>query len=95
MARIFSSECAYRPNWSVATLRELRRSKSTETKMEKPAYRISELLELSPIGRTTLFRAIRRGDLPARKIGRATIVLARDFEEFLANLPHAFAGGRH
>ena len=41
----------------------------------------------SGIGRTLIFRAIQRGDLRARKLGRRTIVLRDDLTEFLKSLP--------
>jgi hypothetical protein len=51
------------------------------------AYRIPEVCELSGLGRTSIYSAIKAGHLVARKFGRATIVLAQDFETFLRNLP--------
>jgi excisionase family DNA binding protein len=51
------------------------------------AYRITEVCKASGLGRTTIYAAIKSGDLSARKCGRATIVLADDLETFLRNLP--------
>lgn len=39
------------------------------------------------LGRTTVFAAIKAGDLVARKYGRRTIVLSGDLAAFLRGLP--------
>jgi hypothetical protein len=57
--------------------------------MPKTAYRIRELAEAGPFGKTFIFDAIAKGRLTARKAGAATVVLASDWEDFLANLPKA------
>uniref|UniRef100_A0A9E7ZLD8 DNA-binding protein n=1 Tax=Bosea sp. NBC_00436 TaxID=2969620 RepID=A0A9E7ZLD8_9HYPH len=51
------------------------------------AHRIDDLVRQGPFGRTGLFAAIKAGKLKARKFGRSTIVLHRDWLEFLENLP--------
>lgn len=53
----------------------------------KTAYRIDELVRTGPLGRTSLYEAIRTGQLRARKFGKRTFVLATDFEVFLNSLP--------
>jgi hypothetical protein len=50
------------------------------------AYRISDVCKITRLGRTTIYAAIKSGDLIARKYGRATIVLADDLEAFLRSL---------
>jgi hypothetical protein len=57
--------------------------------MPKTAYRIRELAEAGPFKKTFIFAAIANGRLTARKAGAATVVLASDWEDFLANLPKA------
>ena len=57
--------------------------------MPKTAYRIRELAEAGPFKKTFIFDAIAKGRLTARKAGAATVVLAADWEKFLANLPKA------
>jgi hypothetical protein len=52
-------------------------------------YTIAELAELSGVGRTLLFVAIKSGLLKAKKWGRRTIILVDDAEEFFKNLPDA------
>jgi Helix-turn-helix domain len=51
------------------------------------AYRIPEVCELTALGRTSVYAAIKSGDLVARKWNRCTIVLAEDLAAFLRNLP--------
>jgi hypothetical protein len=51
------------------------------------AYRIPHVCELTGLGRTSVYAAIKSGALVARKWNRRTIVLAEDLAAFLANLP--------
>src|SRR5215204_2562444 len=51
------------------------------------AYSIPELVELGPASRSTLYIAISQGRLIAHKLNRRTIVLRRDWEAFLDDLP--------
>jgi excisionase family DNA binding protein len=51
------------------------------------AYRIPEVCELTGLGRTSVYAAIKSGALIARRYGRCTIVLADDLTAFLHNLP--------
>ena len=44
-------------------------------------------MALSGLGRDTIYKAIHTGRLPARKLGRRTIVLASDLQAFLESLP--------
>jgi hypothetical protein len=55
--------------------------------MNKPAYLISELVALGPLGRSKIFTEIRAGRLPARKAGNKTVVMADDYEAYLNSLP--------
>lgn len=57
--------------------------------MPRTAYRIKHLAEIGPFGKTFIFDAIAQGKLTARKAGAATVVLAEDWDAFLANLPKA------
>ncbi len=51
------------------------------------AYTIPDLLKILGVGRTHLYCQINSGALPARKVGRRTLVLHEDVQAFLRNLP--------
>lgn len=51
--------------------------------MNKSALRISDL----PIGKTKAYEEIRAGRLRAVKCGKLTLILAADYESWLASLP--------
>jgi excisionase family DNA binding protein len=55
--------------------------------LTKAAYTVEEFAAVQPIGRTSLYRAIKAKKLRARKYGRSTIILAADAQAFLENLP--------
>lgn len=57
--------------------------------MSRPAHTIDQLIDEGPFNRTALFAAIAAGKLPARKLGRRTIILDEDYQAFLKNLPAA------
>jgi Helix-turn-helix domain len=50
------------------------------------AFRIPEVCQISGLGRTSVYAAIKSGDLVARKWNRCTIVLGDDLARFLNNL---------
>lgn len=51
------------------------------------AYRIADVCKVTGLGRTSIYAAIKSGDLVARKWNRCTIVLGDDLATFLTNLP--------
>jgi excisionase family DNA binding protein len=51
------------------------------------AFRIPEVCKATGLCRTTIYAAIKSGDLLARKYGRATVILAADLDRFLSELP--------
>ena len=51
------------------------------------AYRIADVCKVTGLGRTSIYAAIKSGDLVARKWNRCTIVLGDDLATFLNNLP--------
>lgn len=53
----------------------------------KTALTIEEIIKSGPLGRTSIYQAIRCGQLTAHKWGKRTFVFATDYEEFLHNLP--------
>jgi excisionase family DNA binding protein len=55
--------------------------------VERAAYSIPEVLTKIGVGRDKLYELIRSGQLPARKVGRRTLIVASDLEAFLKALP--------
>ena len=51
------------------------------------ALKISEACSASRCGRTTLYDAIKRGELRALKRGKSTLILENDLRRWLASLP--------
>ena len=51
------------------------------------AFRIPDVCKVTGLGRTSVYGAIKSGELVARRWGRCTIVLAEELEAFLRNLP--------
>jgi excisionase family DNA binding protein len=52
----------------------------------KVAYTVSEAVELTGIGRTSIYAAIKRGELGVGKAGRRTVLLAYDLATYLNTL---------
>jgi excisionase family DNA binding protein len=51
------------------------------------AYGIAEACARSGIARTAMYELINTGQLPARKRGRRTLILAEDLQRCLESLP--------
>ena len=51
------------------------------------AYRIREVCKVTGLGRTSVYEAIKGGELVARRWRRGTVVLAEDLAAFLTKLP--------
>jgi len=51
------------------------------------AYSVESAAEESSTSRDTIYRAIRCGDLRARKIGSRTVILAEDLRAYLTSRP--------
>jgi len=51
------------------------------------ALKISEACAAARIGRTSLYEAIKRGELRALKRGKSTLILQDDLRRYLENLP--------
>jgi excisionase family DNA binding protein len=55
----------------------------------KAAYGVTETLELLSIGRTSLYAAVKRGELTPVKFGKKTLFYAIDLAAFLTRLKEA------
>jgi hypothetical protein len=60
----------------------------------KASYSINEVLDVLSIGRTSLYYAIKRGDLRPAKLGKKTLLLASDLAKFLSTLQLAASSDR-
>lgn len=59
------------------------------THIDKRAYSIKEAAHRVGICRDGIYRAIRQGELAARKCGHRTLILDTDLDRYLDELPHA------
>lgn len=51
------------------------------------AVTVPDAVKLSDLSRTSIYEALKRGDLSARKAGRRTLISFADLEAYLARLP--------
>src|SRR5829696_10105800 len=54
--------------------------------LKKAAYSVNETLEILSLGRTSLYRLVKSGDLAPAKFGKKTLFYASDLAEFLFKL---------
>jgi len=59
--------------------------------MTRIAYTVDEVVELLGVGRTTLYEAIKAGDLQTKKLGRRTLILAEELDRWVDSLPASSA----
>ena len=56
--------------------------------MQTPiAVTIPDAVKATGMSRTSIYEALKRGDLTARKAGRRTLIAFADLQAFLASLP--------
>jgi excisionase family DNA binding protein len=55
--------------------------------MDPLAYSIADACKLLGVGRTTLYAAIKRGELKCRKVGRRTVITGDAMKSWLSGLP--------
>lgn len=61
--------------------------------MQSPlAVTIPDAVKATGMSRTSIYEALKRGDLSARKAGRRTLISFADLEAYLASLPVYQAG---
>ena len=56
------------------------------------AVTIPDAVKASGMSRSSIYEALKRGDLSARKAGRRTLISFSDLQAYLANLPQYKAG---
>jgi hypothetical protein len=54
--------------------------------LTKAAYSVKELVDLLPLGRNSIYEAVKSGDLKVTKFGKRTMFLAPHVAEFLESL---------
>ena len=50
-------------------------------------YSIDDVIEITSLGRSSVYEEIRLGRLRSRKLGRRTLILHDDLADWLASLP--------
>lgn len=55
--------------------------------MQKIAVTIREATELSGIGRSSLYKLFNEGKLTPRKAGKRTLIVVRELEDLIHDLP--------
>lgn len=63
--------------------------------MEQLVLTVAEACAAARIGRTTLYEAIKCGDLVAAKYGRKTLIRVDDLRSWLASLPTIHAARKN
>lgn len=54
---------------------------------QRIAVTIPDAVKVTGMSRTSIYEALKRGDITARKAGRRTLISFADLEAYLANLP--------
>ena len=63
---------------------------------QKKLYTIRDVIEITSLGRTSVYQAIKKGELVVKKFGAKSLVTAESIESFIASLPNKEKrGGDH
>jgi len=54
---------------------------------DKPVFNVADLVRMGVMSRTQIYLEHRAGRLPFRKMGKRTLILREDFENWLKALP--------
>jgi excisionase family DNA binding protein len=60
---------------------------NVRSRLEPEGLSVTETEQVSGLGKTKLYEAIKTGRLKAHKFGKRTIILPHELREFLASLP--------
>jgi excisionase family DNA binding protein len=60
---------------------------SIETQVSRLAFSLADAASAIGVGKSTLHELIATGKLPVRKLGRRSLVLREDLEDYLQGLP--------
>jgi excisionase family DNA binding protein len=63
------------------------KSISIETQADPLAFSLADAASAIGVGKSTLHELIATGKLPVRKLGRRSLVLREDLEDYLQGLP--------
>lgn len=79
----------FRPDWAAVDSKKdtltmkKQRMKQTIEKRYSPYLTMAQVMEILPIGRSTLYEAVRTGQLCASHVGRRIVVSVDDLVEYI------------
>jgi hypothetical protein len=82
-----ASELRINPNTNLGEPLDQASSVAELDQITPRAFRIPDVCRATGLGRTSIYAAIKSGELVARKWKRRTVVLDEDVDTFLKNLP--------
>lgn len=62
--------------------------------MTKISVTIPEAVQMTGIGRSSLYKLFSEGKVVPRKQGKRTLILVKDLEDLIQNLPTTLSDGR-
>jgi excisionase family DNA binding protein len=60
-------------------------NKKVEVRKNRMFYTVSELAEMIPLGKNTLYRLVSRKDFPKMVVGKKILIPADELEKYLAD----------